>query len=126
MSQSFQTNSSVEFEGVLRETYRHFNNRDIDATLTMMHPNVNWPNGMEGGVEHGHEAVRHYWTRQWKVLDPHVEPIAFKKEADGRVNVTVYQVVHHVTGKLLIDQIIHHVYSFENGLIRSMEIKKTN
>jgi hypothetical protein len=63
---------------------------------------------MEGGIEHGHEAVRSYWIRQWKVLDPHVEPIQFKEE-DGRINVTVHQVVHDIDGKLLIDQIIHHI-----------------
>ena len=111
-------------EAILKQTYQHFNDRDIDATLTMMHPEVDWPNGMEGGIEHGHEAVRNYWTRQWKILDPHVGPIRYKKEEDGRINVTVHQVVHDIEGNLLVDQIIHHVYTFEDGLIKAMEIQK--
>jgi hypothetical protein len=115
----------AELETILRQTYQHFNERDIDATLAMMHPEVDWPNGMEGGIEHGHEAVKNYWTRQWKVLNPVVEPIGFDKEKDGRINVTVRQIVHDVEGKLLVDQIIHHIYTFEEGLIKAMEIKKT-
>lgn len=113
-----------EQETILRQTYQHFNNRNIDATLAMMHRDVDWPNGMEGGIEHGHEAVRKYWTRQWMILDPHVEPVQFRKKKDGRIDLTVHQVVHDVEGNLLIDQIIHHVYTFEDGLIKTMEIQK--
>jgi hypothetical protein len=113
-----------ESEFVLEQTYQYFNDRNIDATLAMMHPEVDWPNGMEGGVEHGHQAVRNYWTRQWKILDPHVQPVQYDMEEDGRVNVTVHQVVHDMDGNLLVDQIIHHVYTFEDGFIKAMEIQK--
>jgi hypothetical protein len=113
-----------EQEAILKQTYQHFNERNIDATLAMMHPEVGWPNGMEGGIEHGHDAVRNYWTRQWQILDPHVEPVAFNKEEDGRINLTVHQVVHDISGNLLVDQIIHHVYTFEDGLIKAMEIQQ--
>jgi hypothetical protein len=113
-----------EQEVILKQTYRYFNDRNIDATLAMMHPDVDWPNGMEGGIEHGYEAVRKYWTRQWKILDPHVEPTRYNREEDGRINVTVHQVVHDIEGNLLVDQIINHVYTFEDGLIMAMEIQK--
>jgi hypothetical protein len=69
-----------EQETILRQPTSISIDRNIDATLAMMHPEVDWPNGMEGGIEHGHEAVRKYWTRQWKILDPHVEPVQFIKE----------------------------------------------
>ena len=117
-------NMISEQEVLLKQTYQHFNERDIDATLAMMHPEVDWPNGMEGGIEHGHEAVRNYWTRQWKVLDPHVDPVEFRGESGGQINVTVHQVVHDLEGNLLVDQIIHHIYTFEQGLIKTMEIQK--
>jgi hypothetical protein len=29
---------------------------------------------MDGGYVHGREAVREYWTRQWTMVSPHVEP----------------------------------------------------
>lgn len=42
---------------------------------------------------------------------------------DGRIDLTVHQVVHDISGNLLVDQIIHHIYAFEEGLIKSMEIQ---
>ena len=42
-----------EQEAILKQTYQQFNDRDIDATLAVMHREVDWPNGMEGGIEHG-------------------------------------------------------------------------
>ncbi len=36
-------------ERLLERIYAAFNARDIDAVLAVMHPNVEWPNGMEGG-----------------------------------------------------------------------------
>ena len=113
-------------EIILKKVYQHFNNRNIDDCLAVMHPDVDWPNGMEGGIEHGHEAVRKYWTRQWTIINPIVEPIKFEIENDGRINVTVHQVVHDMEGKLLADQMIHHIYTIEDGLIRTMEIKKVD
>jgi hypothetical protein len=78
---------------------------------------------MEGGIEHGHEAVRNYWTRQWKMIDPHVEPPEFNLEEDGKINVTVHAVVRDMQEKILTDQLIHHIYTMESGLARTMEIK---
>ena len=108
---------------ILKEAYRSYNMRDIDRALKVMHADVDWSNGMEGTIEHGHEAVRNYWTRQWTMIDPTVEPLEFAREEDGRVNIKVHQVVNDLTGKLLADQIVHHIYQMENGLIRSMEIR---
>ena len=121
-----KNNDQHTIETILKQTYRHFNDRNIDATLAVMHPEVDWPNGMEGGIEHGHEAVRNYWTRQWALIDPHVEPVQFNREEDGRINITVHQVVHDMNGNLLIDHVIHHIYTIQDGLIKSMEIIKTD
>jgi ketosteroid isomerase-like protein len=109
---------------LLSATYRAFNARDIDAVLAVMHPDVDWPNGMEGGRVHGHAAVREYWRRQWAVIDPHVEPRGFGSDETGRVVVDVHQLVRDLAGKILADQMVQHIYLIEDGLIRSMEIRK--
>jgi ketosteroid isomerase-like protein len=109
---------------LLISAYTNFNARNIDAVLALMHPDVDWPNGMEGGRVHGHSEVRDYWTRQWGLLDPHVEPKAFETEESGRTAVSVHQVVRDLSGKLLVDQMVEHVYLIEEGLIRSMEIRE--
>ena len=70
---------------LLKAAYAAFNLRDIDAALAAMHPQVEWANGMEGGTVRGQLAVREYWTRQWGVINPHVEPLSFEGDATGRV-----------------------------------------
>ena len=108
---------------VLERTYAAFNARDIGTAMSVMHPDVIWPNGMEGGTVVGHAAVRAYWTRQWALIDPRVEPRGFTVEADGRVAVTVRKVVRDLAGTVLKDGMVQHVYTFEGGLIASMEIR---
>lgn len=109
--------------GLLRRVYAAFNRREIETVLAVMHPDVDWPNGMEGGRVSGTAAVRDYWKRQFEVLDPQVEPQNFTTEADGRIAVDVHQVVHERSGKLLVDHMVQHVYEIRDGLIRSMEIR---
>ena len=62
---------------VLERIYDRFNARDIDGVLTALTDDVAWANGMDGGYVHGREAIREYWTRQWTMVSPHVEPWAF-------------------------------------------------
>jgi ketosteroid isomerase-like protein len=88
-----------------------------------MDPDVDWPNGMEGGREHGHAAVRAYWTRQFELIDSHVEPLAMTPEADGRIRVDVHAVVRDLDGNLLSEGDVQHVYTFRDGLVAHMEIQ---
>jgi ketosteroid isomerase-like protein len=108
---------------LLQAVYAAFNRRDVESVLADMHPEVDWPNGMEGGRVLGKSAVRDYWKRQFESLNPRVEPQDFTTEADGRIAVAVHQVVHDNAGKRIVDQTIQHVYEIRDGLIRSMEIR---
>ena len=108
---------------LIEKAYQSFNARNIDGALAAMHPDVDWPNGMEGGSVTGHAAVRDYWRRQWSLIDPRVEPLRFASDADGRIVVDVHQVVRDLGGRVLKDQIVQHAYLVEDGLIRRMEIR---
>jgi len=108
---------------LLTAAYEAFNARDIDRALATMHPDVEWPNGMEGGYMYGREAVRAYWTRQWAMIDPHVEPRRFSTGEPGHVVVDVHQVVRDGAGTLVTDHMVQHAYVIEDGLIRRMEIR---
>ncbi len=110
-------------EQLLQAAYQAFNARDIEAVLALMHPQVDWANGMEGGSVFGREGVRSYWTRQWGLIDPHVEPTRFSRDETGRIVVDVHQIVRDLDGKVLSDQMVQHVYTLEDGLIRRMEIR---
>jgi len=106
------------------KTYEAFNPRDIDAVLATMHPDVDWPNGMEGGRVHGREAVRQYWLRQWSQIDPRVEPLKFFADESGTIVVDVHQVVRDLGGNLLAERMVQHVYRIDQGLIQSMGIRE--
>lgn len=108
---------------LLLGAYRDFNARRLEAVLARMRPDVVWANGMEGGFVHGHEGVRDYWTRQWAILDPHVEPLEINPDERGRFVVKVHQVVHDRDGKLLVDKIVYHAYQIRDVLIERMDIE---
>ncbi|MGI4833796.1 MAG: nuclear transport factor 2 family protein [Janthinobacterium lividum] len=108
---------------LLAQLYRDFNARDAEAVLALMQPDVKWPKGFVGGYEHGRAAVRAYWADQWASINPHVEPTGFELLPDGRIAVTVHQVVRELDGTLLMDVLLHHVYQLRDGLIEHMEIQ---
>jgi ketosteroid isomerase-like protein len=109
---------------ILESAYAAFNARDIDTVLSLLHPDVVWPNGLEGGYVYGRAAVRAYWTRQWMQIHPHVEPLRMAHDADGRIITEVRQVVRDMTGVVIAGQIVEHVYGFNDGLIARMEIRR--
>jgi hypothetical protein len=113
----------TQYQELLIRIYSAFNARDIDSVLAVMHPEVSWPNGWEGGRVDGREGVRQYWTRQWKALDPHVEPVDFNIDKEGRTIVKVHQVVRDLEGRIISEGIVEHIYLVEDDLIRSMEIR---
>jgi ketosteroid isomerase-like protein len=108
---------------LLRRCYAAFNARDLEGALAVMHPEVHWPNGWEGGWVEGREGVRRYWERQWAAIDPYVEPRAFRLEPDGRITVSVHQIVRDLAGKVLADQMVEHIYQVQDGAIRRMDIR---
>jgi ketosteroid isomerase-like protein len=107
----------------LRDLYAAFNSRDIEAVLAGLHVDVAWPNGWEGGVLHGREAVRDYWRRQWAAINPTVSPTAYDVESDGRIAVTVHQRVLDLAGAVQFDGTVIHVYRLDGALVRAMEIR---
>ena len=109
----------------LKRVYGLFNARDMEAVLGTMSEDVTWANGMEGGHVHGRDGVRSYWTRQWAMMDPHVEPVGFSTGPGGEVVVEVHLVVRDLVGTLLVDQKVGHIFRFENGLIKRFDIRES-
>lgn len=112
----------VEF---LKHVYESFNARDMHSALAAMHEDVIWANGMEGGHVHGRDGVRNYWTRQWAIIDPHVEPVGFTNGPDGEVVIEVHAVVRDRHGNLLADKMVGHVFRIEKGLVKRFDIRET-
>lgn len=106
---------------LVRELYHLFNERETEAVLSMLALDVLWANGMEGGHIHGREAVRDYWTRQWQMINPSVEPQDIADTPNG-ILVTVRQVVRDLDGQVLADQIVMHQFEMKDGLIQRFDI----
>ncbi len=87
-----------------------------------MTPDVSWPKASEGGKVIGKEEIRAYWIRQWSEFDPHVEPLSIAVDAEGKIRVSVHQLVKSLQGDILSDSEVLHVFTMKNGLIASMDL----
>ena len=112
-----------QLQALFEKAYTAFNARDIDAALSAMHAEVQWPKAFEGGYVTGHEAVRAYWTRQWTEINPIVKPLDFIEREDGTYEIPIHQTVKDLQGKLLFDGIVKHIYSLQDNLLKKMDVE---
>jgi ketosteroid isomerase-like protein len=115
---------------VLKRMYDCFNAKDMEGVLGSLTDDVAWANGMDGGHVHGREGVREYWTRQWAIVDPHVEPLSFDTTPDGSVVVEVLQSIRDLQGRPLQDQthglrdkMVRHVFRLRDGKVTRFDIQ---
>jgi hypothetical protein len=111
---------------LIAEAYSAFNRRDIEGALALMSENVSWPKASEGGRVVGKEEIRAYWTRQWKEFDPHVEPVETMDREGSKTDVKVHQLVKTLSGDVLSDTDVWHVYTISNGLIERMDLRESD
>lgn len=114
---------ATQFKDLIVKAYAAFNERDIDKALSTMQPDVQWSKAWEGGYICGHGEIYDYWTRQWKEINPNVEPVGFTERQNGSVEVEVHQKVKDLQGISIFDGTVRHVYTFEEGLIQTMDIE---
>jgi hypothetical protein len=114
---------TTQYEYLIKKAYNAFNERDIDQALSTMQPDVQWSKAWEGGYISGQDEIKHYWTRQWSEINPNVQPIGFRKRQNGSLEVEVHQKVKDLKGNLLFDGMVMHIYTFEDGLIKTMDIE---
>ncbi|GEO88147.1 ketosteroid isomerase [Aeromicrobium flavum] len=107
----------------VRALYESFNDRDLDAVLAAMAPDVDWPNGWEGGRLVGRDAVREYWERQWREIRPNTLVRGLVDRPDGTVEARVRLVVRDPAGTVLERSEVTHVYAFDGPQVRRMTIE---
>lgn len=109
----------------LQNIYDAFNNREIETIISFMRPDVKWANGVEGGFVYGRDAVREYWTNQFKDIQAELETLKFETDENNRNVITVHQVIKDSQGNLLADATIQQIFTVEDGLISLCEIGET-
>lgn len=113
----------TERENSLRALYAAFNERDLEAVTAAMAPDVDWPNGWEGGRLVGRDSVRDYWVRQWREVRPAMRVQRVSEQPDGTVEVGVRLVVRDPGGTVLDRSDVVHVYEFAGPLVQRMRPK---
>jgi hypothetical protein len=83
---------------------------------------VKWANGLEGGFLYGRDAVREYWTNQFKMIQAELETLKFETDEKNRDVVTVHQIIRDLQGNVLADATIQQIFTIEDGLISVYEI----
>ncbi len=109
----------------LQNLYDAFNKREIETIISLMRPDVKWANGLEGGFVYGRDAVREYWTNQFKMIQPELETLNFETDEKNRNIVTVHQIIKDLQGNLLADATVQQIFTIENALISLYEIGET-
>ena len=114
---------TTPFKDLIKKAYVAFNDRDIDRALSTMQQTVQQSKAWEGGYINGHDEIKQYWTRQWKEINPNVEPIGFNERQNGSLEVLVHQKVNDLIGNTIFDGTVKHIYTFDNDLIKTMDIE---
>jgi limonene-1,2-epoxide hydrolase len=110
---------------LLQSLYDAFNNSELETIISVMHPDVKWANGVEGGFVYGRDAVREYWTKQYQVIQVQLETLKFETDEKNRSVVTVHQIVKDLQGNLLADMTVKQIFTIENDSIVLYEIGET-
>ena len=116
------TNQSAQEIRLLHAAYAAFNARDIGAAIALMTADVTWPKAFKGGFVQGPDEIRDYWTEQWSEINPHVEPVAFHTQNASQILVDVHQIVRDLSGSVLADEHVGHLFTIKNGSIQAMEV----
>ena len=112
-----------QIKSIIESAYSSFNERNIDQALSTMQPDVQWSKAWEGGYISGHDEIKKYWTRQWTEINPKVDPVGFNQRENGSLEVKVHQNVKDLQDNILFDGLVKHVYTFQDGLIKTMDIE---
>ncbi len=89
-----------------------------------MAPDVDWPNGWEGGRLLGSDNVRQYWERQWAQVRPTTTVRGIVERPDGTVEAQVHMVVRDPAGTVLTRSDVVHVYEFAGPLVQRMSVEE--
>jgi ketosteroid isomerase-like protein len=108
---------------VILAAYESYNERDLDALLPLMCDDVNWANALTGDRIRGVEEMRRIWEMQWTSLNVRTEPIKIYDEPDGKTVVLVREILHEAGGRLLMDEVMEHVFTLRDGKVARMDFR---
>ena len=105
--------------------YEAFNAGDIEGSLTILHPEIEWHTyivpGPGGGTYHGHDGVRELWADARRIFGEFKNVPERVFDAGDRVVAFVrVEGVGRESGVAVTARIAH-VYSFRDGMVSCVE-----
>lgn len=108
---------------VLEEAYRAFNVRDLAGIRAILHPDVLWPNTLEGGpLFVGREAALGQFARIFATIVPNIELIRVLEETADTLRVESQYSVESPDGHVWTDTRATLTYHFRDGLLSGLTI----
>lgn len=109
-------------KALLTRLYTAFNDRDVATLVGGMHPDVSWPNFLEGGRVEGRDALARYWAGQFSIVTPEASPLDMHELPDGRIVVRLHYVIKATEGGgVWTDEITSNTFTFEDDEVIRME-----
>lgn len=110
-------------KALIQRLFEAFNRRDIEAILSALSEDVDWPDAIEGGRVRGREAVSRYWTEQFKLIRVEHTLTEIADTAEGNIRVRSLQLVRNLEGQLWSESPVNFTFAFdEAGLITRMDV----
>lgn len=110
---------------MVRRGYELFNSGDIEASLTLLHPEIEWHTyivpGPGGGTYHGHDGVRELWSDARRVFGEFRNVPEELFEGDDRVVAFVRVEGVGSQSGAAVQARIAHVYAFRDGKVSCVE-----
>ena len=110
---------------IVMRGYEAFNRGDIEASLEILHPEIEWHTyivpGPGGGTYHGHDGVRELWADARRIFGEFKNVPEQVFDAGDRVVAFVrVEGVGRESGVAVTARIAH-VYSFRDGTVSCVE-----
>jgi len=109
----------------VRRGYEAFNRGDIEASLTTLHPEIEWHTyivpGPGGGTYHGHDGVRELWSDARRIFGEFRNVPEDLFEAGEHVVAFVRVEGVGTKSGIAVQARIAHVHTFREGKIRRVE-----
>lgn len=107
---------------VLLRAYETYNSRDLVGLSALLHPDVEWPDILDGGVIAGRQTVIDYFARQFDLMVPDARLISITEEPPARLVADIQYAVKDLKGRLWSDTRATLAYDFRDGLIARLTV----
>jgi hypothetical protein len=110
-------------EALLTKVYEAYNRRDFAVFSAFLAFDVDWPNQLQGGRMIGRDAVVAEWRETGRSIQVDLAPVTFARQPDGRIAVSVNQIVRNLAGRTWSDSCVRHLFTLAGGLIVRLDVE---